>query len=170
MQFNPYKHTPLSDCSSPFGNKFWNDRHEKYIVMQKQLTGGSRALCTYVHNSKLNYDLCCPNDSLRAASDMHHRHDYPQTALKLLNISDQWMWFWLLTSMSKFNHDTEVPQTMQVFCLKGTEEFLGFIQNKPKKKKSAFYQDIAIHHLECTLKTQVQLCLSLKCEISILNS
>lgn len=35
MQFNPYKHTPLSDCSSPFGNQFWNDRHEKYIIMQK---------------------------------------------------------------------------------------------------------------------------------------
>lgn len=56
--------------------------------MQKQLTGGSRALCTYVHNYKLNYDLCYPNDSFKTASDMHHRHDCQQTQLKLLNLSD----------------------------------------------------------------------------------
>lgn len=32
--------------------------------------------------------------------------------------------------MSNFNHDTDLPQTLQVFCLKGTEEFLGFIQKE----------------------------------------
>lgn len=136
--------------------------------MQKQLTGGSRDLCTCVHNSKLNDDLCYPNDSLRTAitaSDMHCSHGCQQTPLKLLNLSDQQMWFWLLTSMSNFNHDTEVPQTLQVFCLKGTEEFLSFIP----PKNSVLYQDMAINHLVCTLKTQVQLSLSLKYEISILN-
>lgn len=130
--------------------------------MQKQLTGG--ALCTYVHNYKLNYDLCYPNDSLKTAittSDMHYSHDCQQTPLKLLNLSDQQMWFWLLTSMSNFNHDTEVPQTLQVFCLKGPEEFLSFIL---PSQNSALYQDMAINHLQCTLKTQEQLCLCLKYE------
>lgn len=122
--------------------------------MQKQLIGGSHVLCTYVYNYKLSHDLCYPNDSFKTAiiaSDMYYRHDCQQTPLKLLNISDYQTCFQLLTTMSNFNHHIEIPQTLQAFCLKGTDEFLSFI-----KKTSALY-DIAINHLECTPETQVQL-------------